>query len=65
MRLYPICFFGYALACQATVPSLPPEVAQNLCRVNAVTSVLPENPDLISVGDLRVVVERLRACRVP
>ena len=51
-------------ACQGRT-ALPPEVAENYCRVNAVTSVLPDDVDQLSVADLKDIHARLKSCKQP
>lgn len=47
-----------ALACER-LPSVTPA---DLCRVDALVKVLPSDPDELSVGDLKDIVGRLKAC---
>lgn len=49
-------------SCQANLP-LPPEAVHAACATKAVVAVLPEDPDQITLGDLRDVAGRLKACR--
>lgn len=50
-----------ATACATTTP-LPAGAPEALCRVDAVVSVLPSDPDQLTLGDLKDIVGRLKTC---
>lgn len=52
---------GFATLGFAACATLPPALE---CRLGTLR-VLPEDPDQITVGDLRDVVGRLKACATP